>query len=356
MILRIFNPSHDECLASGSPYYTPSRTARLMDEVHLPGWHCLSDDLPSWQDLERVEPWGWDARLVHQLRRRGCPDHLLPSPERLATIRRLSSRQTAVRLLPMVTERFESWWVGATSPHSLDHSLSPSKFPSVIGFSRSPKRELCHPSPCREGKLPLKDASASLTAGVSSPSQQGEGWQGAVGSPDEEGLGESRWFLMSPSLLYKSPWSCSGRGVFTYDEKRIRKVMREQGGIEVEPLYPRVADFAMEFRCEGGEVTFLGLSAMLNGGTSARGAAYGGNLVASDETIMELMTRYVPKKEVTEARDRLLDVLRREIAPFYDGPLGVDQMIVGPPYALHPLVELNLRHTMGLVAIEMRTI
>ncbi len=138
--------------------------------------------------------------------------------------------------------------------------------------------------------------------------------------------------------------------MFTYDEKRIAKVMREQGGIEVEPLYPRVADFAMEFRCEGGEVAFLGLSAMLNGGTSA----YGGNLVASDETIMGLMTHYVPEKEVTEARERLTDVLRREIAPFYDGPLGVDQMIVGPPYALHPLVELNLRHTMGLVAIEMR--
>ena len=300
MILRIFNPSHDECLASASPYYTPSRTAQAMDAVRLPGWHCLADSLPSWDEVERIEPWGWDARLVHQLRRRGCPEHLLPSPERLATIRHLSSRQTAVRLLPMVTERFESWWVGATSPP---------ESPLLGDFQR-----------------------VLNTLDVLSP-------KGGVGG----------------GFLFKSPWSCSGRGVFTYDEKRIRKVMREQGGIEVEPLYPRVADFAMEFRCEGGEVTFLGLSAMLNGGTSARGAAYGGNLVASDETIMGLMTRYVPEKEVTEARDKLLDVLRREIAPFYDGPLGVDQMIVGPPYALHPLVELNLRHTMGLVAIEMRT-
>ena len=342
MILRIFNPSHDECLASGSPYYTPSRTAQAMDAVRLPGWHCLADALPSWDEVERIEPWGWDARLVQQLRRRGCPDRLLPSDERLATIRRLSSRQTAVRLLPMVTERFESWWVGATSPHSLDHSLSPS------GLATPP----CHPSPVREGENTLQEMLSALE-GVSSPSLTGEGWQSSEGSFDGERL-EVVGGCHS-SLLFKSPWSCSGRGVFTYDEKRIQKVMREQGGIEVEPLYPRVADFAMEFRCEGGEVTFLGLSAMLNGGTSARGAAYGGNLVASDETIMGLMTRYVPETEITEARDRLLDVLRREIAPFYDGPLGVDQMIVGPPYALHPLVELNLRHTMGLVAIEMRT-
>lgn len=307
MILRIFNPSHDECLASGSPYYTPSRTARQMDEVHLPGWHCLSDDLSSWQDVERIEPWGWDARITHQLRRRGCPERLLPSAERLDTIRRLSSRQTAVRLLPMVTDKFKSWYL----------PLPP---PPKGGEPRHTLKTLEELSPF-----------------------------GGVGG----GRG---------SLLFKSPWSCSGRGVFTYDEQRIQKVMREQGGIEVEPFYPRVADFAMEFRCQGGEVEFLGLSAMLNGGASTHVAGYGGNIVASDTTIRKLMTRYVPEKEVNEARDKLLNVLRREIAPHYDGPLGIDQMIVSltpddnapSAYALHPLVEINLRHTMGLVAIEMR--
>ena len=285
MLLRLFNPSHDECLSSGSPYFTPSLTAQAMDRVRLPHWHGLEDALPAWDDVERIEPWGWDARLVHLLRRRGCPERLLPSAEQLAAIRRLSSRETAVRLLPTVTERFESWWVSA------DQGL------------------------------------AAATA-----------------------LAEER----EGRVLYKSPWSCSGRGVFAYNAKRISKVMRQMGGIEVEPLYPRVADFAMEFRCSGGEVVFAGLAAMLNGGPSERGVAYGGNLVADDAEILALMTRYVPEKEVMEARDRLLDVLRREVAPFYDGPLGVDQMIVGPPYALHPMVEINLRHTMGLVAIERR--
>ena len=165
MILRIFNPSHDECLASGSPYYTPSRTAQAMDAVRLPGWHCLADALPSWDEVERIEPWGWDARLVQQLRRRGCPEHLLPSPERLATIRRLSSRQTAVRLLPMVTERFESWWWGATSPHSLNNSLSPS------GLATPP----CHPSPVREGEdAPAGDDALATFRGIA-PFLFGEG-------------------------------------------------------------------------------------------------------------------------------------------------------------------------------------
>ena len=83
--------------------------------------------------------------------------------------------------------------------------------PSPSGLPAAP----CHPSPCREGNIPLKEAGASLTAGVSSPSlahransfpnrgllatakmqmaepERGrEGWQGAAGSPDGERLGE----------------------------------------------------------------------------------------------------------------------------------------------------------------------
>ena len=59
-------------------------------------------------------------------------------------------------------------------------SPSPSKLPS----------ELCHPSPCREGDIPLKVAGVSPSAGASSPSLQGEGCQGSERSPDGEGLGE----------------------------------------------------------------------------------------------------------------------------------------------------------------------
>lgn len=263
-----------------------------MDEVHLPGWLCLSDitdewlrQQGGWDNIEQVVPWGWDARLVHQLRRRGCPDRLLPTTEQLDTIRHLSSRQTAVRILPMLTDKFQSWWV--------------------------------------EGVY--EDVDLSLNLGVD---------------------------LNPDTLLYKSPWSCSGRGVFTYNEARIRKVLREQGGIEVEPLYDRVADFAMEFRCHGGHVEFLGYSTMLNDGY------HGGNLVMADEQHLALLTQYVSEEEVQNIRTLLIYALSREIAPHYSGPLGVDQMVVRHPqdgYQLHPCVEINLRHTMGHVAIDRRS-
>lgn len=262
-----------------------------MDEVLLPGWLRLCDitdewlrQQGGWDNIEQVVSWGWDARLVHQLRRRGCPGRLLPSPEQLDTIRRLSSRQTAVHILPMLTDKFQSWWV--------------------------------------EGVY--EDVDLSLNLGVD---------------------------LNPDTLLYKSPWSCSGRGVFPYNEARIRKVLREQGGIEVEPLYDRVADFAMEFRCEAGRVAFVGYSAMMNDGY------HGGNLVLPDAQILALLTQYVSEEEVREARTLLIHALAREIAPHYSGPLGVDQMVVRSPeggYLLHPCVEINLRYTMGHVAIERR--
>lgn len=284
MRVRIFNPSHDECLASGSPFYTPSKTARMMDEVILPGWQRLDDPMPRWEDVEELEVWGWDARIVHQLRKRGCPEHLLPSDQQLEKIRELSSRQTAVEILPLLPGGFQSWWLRNAA----------------------------------EIKNFFSD--------------------------------ENTRFSAKEKFLFKSPWSCSGRGVFSYHPDRINKVLREQGGIEVEPLYPRVADFAMEFSCREGQVHFLGLSAMMNAGY------HGGNLVMEDDEILSLMTNFVSTAEVSAVRQSLTEVLTQKIAPHYNGPLGVDQMIVRQTngYALHPCVEINLRHTMGHIAIEQR--
>ena len=72
------------------------------------------------------------------------------------------------------------YWLKPDPSQSPTSSPSPSEPPSVLR----------HPSPCREGELPLKEASEPSTAGAFSPSLQGEGWQGAAGSPDGEGLGE----------------------------------------------------------------------------------------------------------------------------------------------------------------------
>ncbi len=67
---------------------------------------------------------------------------------------------------------------------------SPTPSPSPSPFPSEPPSVLCHPSPFREGDIPLKAASVSPSAGASSPSLKGEGWQGGAASPDGEGLGK----------------------------------------------------------------------------------------------------------------------------------------------------------------------
>lgn len=44
--------------------------------------------------------------------------------------------------------------------------------------------------------------------------------------------------------------------------------------------------------------------------------------------------------------------LSSELAGKYTGPLGVD-MLITDNHAVHPMVEINLRRTMGHVAIDM---
>ena len=50
-----------------------------------------------------------------------------------------------------------------------------------------------------------------------------------------------------------------------------------------------------------------------------------------------------------EAHKRFLS---SEVAPYYEGPVGIDMMVVreGNSLRLHPFVEMNVRHTMGSLA------
>lgn len=322
MILHIFNPSHDEALAANTPYYTPGGAARrlMADLSHLPlRWAAagdavlLSSDAPAhvegmvdgvrlvrpgatdaafWQSVDEIRPWGWDVHVCRLLLRAGAPGRLLPSAEELAHLRRLSSRQTAVKLLPLLREQL----------------------PGSVGSSRW----------CTDA-----DALWSAVADYG-------------------------------TAMLKAPWSCSGRGVFSATpeaseatRRRALRILREQGAIEVEPLYGRLMDFAMEFDLfsAGAQLRYLGLSLFL---TDPLGR-YGGNLVLPEAE----MEAYLPTA-VRSCLPALRQAVAAALPPLivgYVGPLGVDMMVVRGPDGqplLHPCVEINLRHTMGRVAIDLR--
>lgn len=317
--LHIFNPSHDEALAAHSPYYYPSKIARHLanewgslpllwaadkDYVLLPNEALLPCDVNAtqivrhadlnarfWSLINHIQPWGWDALLVHQLRKLGAPERLLPTEQQLETIRQLSSRTSTTELLPQIRMALQQKGI---------HSV---------------------------GQSAIVDTLDEVMALVAKHQQ----------------------------VMVKSLWSCSGRGVFSINSLptasvlgRIKRLLREQGGVEVEPLYDEYQNFALEFDAlSNGQVRYAGLSLFT---TSATGG-YTGNRVASQSVLEADLAVHFANLPT------LITVCEQVLTPFlhgrYVGPLGIDMMLVTTKQGivLHPCIELNLRRTMGYVAL-----
>lgn len=327
--IRLFNPDNDLALANGDANYLPPRSARRMatDLAMLPAWYATEGDvivlpdsdalyywkkekyppllLPEvrWTTVREplphlpIRPWGWNPALVKQLVTMGAASDLLPSPEEMEQIRRLSGRGTAVRLLERLIQDGKS------------HPL--------LGESW-----LCHTE--EEVARRVEALSHSLLKAPWSGS--GKGLQPAQGS-------------YIPPL---SGW--------------CRRTLQQQGGVVVEPMYRKVVDFAMEFHraTPDAPLTFAGYSLFK---TDIRGA-YAGNLLLSDEEIERELCRYVPLHTLTYVRQTACRLLEEELSPSaYCGYAGIDMMIcddavdsIFPEYRMHPCVEVNLRMNMGVVS------
>ena len=160
--------------------------------------------------------------------------------------------------------------------------------------------------------------------------------------------------------MVKSLWSCSGRGVFCVREEptasdrgRWNRLLREQGGVELEPVQQGQLDFALEFRATAeGRVEYLGASLFRTGSQGA----YLGNVVAPQAAIMQEIAAAFPLYPKLHALlvETLEEVLASRLDGHYAGPLGVDLMVCKSPAGptLLPCVEVNLRKTMGHVSMK----
>lgn len=297
MRLFVFNPWHDEALAADTPYYTPTKAARLIEERErdiMRRWMTEDDILlhsslpPSggtggglaWDSIESIEPWGWDKLLRHRLRQMGAPERLLPNDKYLNRLRELSSRATSCELLRRIR----------------------SKVPETIG-------EACM---CRT----IEDA-------INAVARFGE-------------------------AVLKAPWSCSGRGVFRAKGKldgrelnRAQKILREQGIIAIERYIPDGRDFAMLFDYRDGCAHYIGLSVFE---TSPDGT-YLRNLRGSEEELLQHLSP--PKETFHSVRAAIEEELPRLLGTSYSGPLGIDMLLSNAK--IYPAMEINLRRTMGMM-------
>lgn len=329
MTVHLFNPSHDEALASFSPYYYPCRAARKMeDDLSLlpvlwaaPGDYVLTNRLSDeavvaaeyfgvrlapitrpipkiWTNAMQICPWGWDPLVVRRLRKLGAPEEKLPSLSELSRIRQLSARETTAILLPRLNNRL-----------------------SELGIPV-----------CGVAKVATSEAEVERLAEI---------------------MGR---------VMIKALWSCSGRGVFplfegdTSGRNRLRRLLREQGGVAVEPLMHPVENFALEYDVKpSGMVDFLGPSLFI----TRPGGGYVANLSRPIDQLSDQLDERLSPIAGKGAQSLIARVIGEELSIWlagrYCGPLGVDLMIVREEEIMRivPCVEVNLRRTMGHAALAL---
>lgn len=157
--------------------------------------------------------------------------------------------------------------------------------------------------------------------------------------------------------VIKAPWSSSGRGVRLIgqwterDEGWVRGVIRRQGGVTIEPYYKKILDFGIEMEATAQGVAYCGLSLF-----ATSHGAYTGNMVATEGEKMDILARHIDISEIERAAAEITSLLTHSLGGEYRGPLGVDMMLADADgeTRLHPMVELNLRRTMGHAALAVR--
>ncbi len=315
--LWLFNPENDIALAHGSANFTAPAAAlslRRAGEL-LPLWIAEAGDAvmcsgvnARWLDdvqqkfgIEvepwdytfgyRPTPWGWSRAVRHEFAMNGFAADSMPDDAWLEAHRRLSHRRTSI----LVAEQLAK---------PLDFQL----WPAAVEV----------------------DCVAAL----------------------------EQILAAGGDYVVKSPWSSSGRGIaFSRNGRRenfLRQAegtIRRQGSLLVEREARRLCDFAMLFDYAPGACRYLGLSLFA---ADERGA-YTGNVVARQSELSARLQQYINAESLDTVAEALSAALQEVLGEDYAGPVGVDMLIAATPNGpiLDPVVEVNLRWTMGFVALRL---
>ncbi|MBO7445924.1 MAG: hypothetical protein J6T86_05905 [Bacteroidales bacterium] len=308
-MLYVFNPEHDYALANNGPHFVPLDSAvrfarecalflRFLihadDCIFLPYHEEMRYMTADGQPADRppvdtpVRPWGWDPLVLHQLRAEGfCTESRMDG--HVQRIRELAHRRTASAAMEYLRDTL--------------------------------------PAACQ---VPLSALEIQTPQEVES------------------------FIERHHDVIFKSPYSGNGRGhLYAHGEcsptllRQITGVIKRQGSIMAEPMYQIFQDFAMEFFCHQQRVSFAGYSLF-----ETQHYGYSGNLLQSNLEIEKQILQHIFIEQLTATRESILSFLQNRIAPYYEGPLGVDMCLYQHPdgVRLNPMIEINLRMTMGLAA------
>lgn len=312
--LLMYYPENDLALAAGTASYTPPPAARALHRAGeaLPLWMGRPGDRFVCSGLS--EEWYTDMCGRFSIDNVDIYDHtdaaLLPSP----------------------------WGWSLASRRAMENAGYPaSQMPDDAAIERL--RELSH----RRTSRALREAIAELV-----PFEIAEA---AVEARDTATV--ESYLAARHAVIAKAPWSCSGRGLVRSSAmpaavfiQQCAGIMRRQGSVMLEPEHTKKLDFALLYECGECDVAaFRGISVFA---TSPRGG-YTSNVVASQEQLHALVDDAAGAGRL----DALIEAAAKalpSVVPGYRGPLGID-MLVTATGLVDASVELNLRYTMGFLAL-----
>ena len=323
MKLHVFNPEHDIALASNLANFTAPHAGRQLrtDLGFLPALWADEGDMVLVDHVESAEK--AFRKVAFRLRQTGCRD-LHAVEGRFTTSNKVAGYEPVDDVQPW------GWNLSLRATlkrYGIHESLLPSEHQIAQIRTLSHRRTAA-------SLLPLLQMEGTL----------GEAFECTTAAEVETLLARYGQVVM------KAPWSSSGRGLRFLSSERtpfqmqagwFRNLVSQQGSVMVEPYYNKVKDFAMEFYVDDAGIHYLGLSLFhtVNG-------AYVGNILATESTKRYAISQYVSTSLLDSIKQKIINNL--DLGP-YRGPFGIDMMIVGEK--VHPCVEINLRRTMGHVAL-----
>lgn len=331
MTLHIFNPEHDIALAANLSNFTAPHAGRQLrhDLGFIPALWAEEGDSVLVENPSRAD---YDyMRLMQSVKRSfGAGHHAL----------------TEKKTTPNWEKRVPAAGLTDIQPWGWDKALRSQ-------LKRVGAGDGLLPSDAQLDDIRL--LSHRRTSARLLPLLQGEGTLGEsfeCTTPDEVEQLLNRY----GKLVLKAPWSSSGRGLRFLDAERtplamqagwLKNMLTSQGSVMAEPFYHKAKDFGMEFSCKAdGTICYEGLSLF-----HTTNGAYTGNILATENAKREMISRYVSLDLLDSTKEKICSLLPSVLEGKYVGPFGVDMMIAEEK--LHPCVEINLRRTMGHVALAL---
>ena len=338
--INLYNPTCEYAVANGNPNWQPNRILQKMefDLSALPMFfakqedYVLVDRIPSVEFIatlkkihieipnfilkkealknqdfvklskNELRPWGWSP-AVHKFFtpiKESCAEEYKKSPVYNwgNEHREITSRKFAVEILKHLQETIKA-----------DYILNPNLTPII-----------CH-------------------------------------NQNEIGTAIKKW----GKVMIKAPWSSSGRGLQPITKtpvhpkvwEKLLGIIKEQGFAIAEPYLNKVLDLAFLFEIKKGKVQFKGISYFYTNNKGQYEGNYLNGLPLNMENRIVEFTNFV----VGEIRQPIINEIENsDLSKYYEGVFGIDMLIYNDEKGtlkINPCLEINVRHTMGMIALRL---